>query len=656
MFIPKRIVDFFFLFLLLALILAPVSPVHAAAIRYAAPSVMGSGDCSSWADACTLQTALSGAMSGNVIWVKMGVHYPGVAGDRSATFTLKNGVAVYGGFAGTESSGDERDWQINLTILSGDIDGNDTNTDGNFIAETTADILGSNAYHVVTSDSTVDTAVLDGFVITAGQANGGDPSDSGGGMYNDSSSPTLMNVIFSGNSAYHRGGGMYNWYSSPILTDVTFNGNSITSSEVFNSSGGGMYNVVSNPTLTNVTFNGNSAYYSGGGMYNDNSISTLTNVAFRGNTAQYGGGMFNWSSSPTLTNVTFSGNSFTGSEEFDSSGGGMYNRSSSPTLTNVTFSGNSANSNGGGMYNIGSSNPTLTNVIMWGDNALYGPEIYNDNSDASISYSDIQGCGGSGGGWQSSCGTDDGGNIDADPLFVDADGPDNLVGTADDNLRLGFDSPAIDAGNDDALPPGVTTDLDGLPRFADGNGDDDPVVDMGAYEAGQMICGVSEGNTYTFNDQSSVSIEITTLDSELNCLYVDEMELNHPNATAGIQRGRYWLIRGLQSDKQTNATGFSVTLTLPTSFTPDDSDKLCRYPGNLGGAGWDCAADSHTTDSITRNDVSAFSDWAVGNNVGPTAVKLQGFQVSSAPSPIVWLFSAALAIAVFFAKKRLAKP
>ena len=336
----------------------------------------------------------------------------------------------------------------------------------------------------------------------------------------------------------------------------------------------------------------------------------------------------------------------------------MYNNYSSPKLFNVTFSSNSADLYGDGIYNYNSSNPMLINVIMWEDSVLGGQEIYNyddeeenNKSIPTISYSDIQGCGGSGS-WNPACGTDDGGNIDADPLFVDADGPDNIVGTDDDNLRLGFGSPVIDAGNNISVT--VITDLDGLPRFADGNGDGVPVVDMGAYEAGQMICDATEGN-YTFDDQSGVKIQVVTA-GNLACLYVDEMELNHPNATAGIQTGRYWLIRGLhlESDNQTDATGFGVTLTLPTTFTPGANDKVCRYTGSVQV--WDCAADSHTDNSITRNGVTAFSDWAVGNNVGPTAIKLQDFQASSAPSPFAWLFPAALAIAVSFTKKRLAKP
>jgi len=631
MFIPKHIFHFVSFFLLPVLILAPVSPASAAGILYAAPSAVGSGNCSSWDNACTLQTALSQAVSGDEIWVIAGVHYPGAAGDRTATFTLQNGVAVYGGFVGTPGTEGNfvRDWQLNKTILSGDIDGDDV-TDPHGVVTDTTNIQGENAYHVVTGDGVDNTAVLDGFIITAGQANGDYPSDSGGGMYNNNSSPTLTNVAFSGNYA-DQGSGMYNYNSNPTLTNVTFNNNSS------NNYGGGMYNEEgSGPMLTKVNFSNNSAQY-GGGMYNYNSSPTLTNVIFSSNIAYDGGGVYNSTSNPMLTTLTFIGNS---ANHF---GGGIYNFSSSPTLTNVTFSGNSAEVSGGGMYNENSSNPMLINVILWGNSALHMAEIYNETSTPTVSYSDIRDCDGSSS-WNSYCGKDGGGNIDADPLFINS-----AVG----NLRLGFGSPVIDAGNNISVT--VTTDLDDLPRFADGNGDGDPVVDIGAYEAGQMICGVAANTAYTFDKNSNVVITTTTTMNNLSCLYVDEMELNHPNATAGIQTGRYWLIRGLKSDNVTNATGFSVTLTLPTTFTPDDSDKLCRYPGNLGGAGWDCAADSHTDNSITRNGVTAFSDWAVGNNVGPTAVRLTSFQASSAPSPLVWLFPTALAIAVFFTKKRPAK-
>jgi len=257
--------------------------------------------------------------------------------------------------------------------------------------------------------------------------------------------------------------------SNPVLRNVIFGSNSAT----YNA--GEMFNSGSSPTLTGVTFSNNSAYH-GSGMHNGGSSSPiLTNVTFSGNRAShYGGGMTNYDqSNPMLTNVTFSGNSA-------DYGGGMDNDASSPTLTNVTFSGNRASNYGGGMHNNGNSSPVLCNVILWGDSAPSGPEIYNNASTGFISYSDVQGCGGSGAGWQSACGTDGGGNIDADLLFVNAAGGD---------LRLIRTSPAIDAGNNAAVPARVTTDLDGKPRYVDiptvpdtGSGTS-PIVDMGAYEA-----------------------------------------------------------------------------------------------------------------------------------------------------------------------------
>ena len=436
-------------FLIMTVVLPAPRPVSASSVLYAAPTSTGSADCYSWANACTLQTALTNATSGDQIWVQQGVHRPG--SNQTDTFTLKDGVAVYGGFAGTETSLNQRDWQTNVTVLSGDIDQNDT-VDVNGVVTSAMDIAGNNAYHVVTGGGTNNTAVLDGFVITAGNAN--IPlDDAGGGMYNNNSSPTLRNLIFSGNAA-NSGGGMANLNSSnPTLTNVTFSGNAADF-------GGGMYNEnSSNPTLTNVTFSGNDANSNGGGMFNQSSSPTLTNVAFIGNTAgSWGGGMDNIAnSSPTLTNVIFSGNA----ASFQ--GGGMGSFFSSLTLTNVTFSGNTAGSSGGGMEH-GNSNSTLTNVIMWGNTAPSSAGIFHYGGTLTVTYSNIQG------------GYPGTGNINANPLFVDADGPDDTVGTLDDNLRLQSGSPSINAGDNAAVPPGVTTDLEGKPRIQNGT------VDMGAYE------------------------------------------------------------------------------------------------------------------------------------------------------------------------------
>ncbi len=327
------------------------------------------------------------------------------------------------------------------------------------------------------------------------------------------------------------GGGMYNNGSSPTVDNCTFNGNTANS-------GGGMYNSnFSNPTVANCTFSENSVIFRGGiggGMCNSsNSNPTVTNCIFSGNTALLGGGMSNRSSSPTLTNCMFSGNSAS------RTGGGISNVSSSPTLTNCTFSGNMAIIDGGGMINASSSNPTITNCILWGNspNEIFSNNNSNNNTPI-IAYSDVGGSGGSAA-WNPLIGTDGGGNIDAAPLFVDPLGLDGLAGTADDDLRLLPGSPCIDAGDNTAVPIGVTTDLDGNPRFVDdpstpdtGNGMS-PIIDMGAYEL-QPVCGngvtepgeqCDDGNTDSGDGcDENCLIELGACCMETACSYVTQVD------------------------------------------------------------------------------------------------------------------------------------
>ncbi len=411
-------------------------------------------------------------------------------------------------------------------------------------------IDGAGHLHVVqcVSSEGSDT-VLDGFTITGGSANGEEfPDNIGGGMYNDASSPTVTNCSFVGNFAggggaggTGSGGGMYNIDSSPMITNCSFIGNDV---HVNQGSGGGMFNENSNPTVTNCMFSGNTSSRSGGGMENSSSSPTVTdcsftgnegggmgngdsdptvtNCSFIGNSSGRGGGMENFESNPTVTNCSFIGNSST-ADTHSPGGGGMFNRESNPTVTNCTFNSNEASGFGGGIMNLGGSpimtnctftsndarcdgggmynkffsSPTVTNCTFSGNTATNGngdalafdsinqqspsdlmmtncilwdggDEIWNnDGSTITICYTVVQG------GWQGI------GNIDADPMFVDP-------GTGD--YRLSSGSPAIDAGNNDAVPRGVTTDLDDNPRFVDdpktkdtGKGEA-PIVDMGAYE------------------------------------------------------------------------------------------------------------------------------------------------------------------------------
>jgi hypothetical protein len=533
----------------------------------------GAGNGTSWTDAYTsLQTALARTTAGCEIWVAAATYKPGAAGNNDAAFTLKEGVAIYGGFAGTEDDRDARNWKIHPTILSGDLNGDATHDD-------------NDAYHVVMASAVSNATVLDGFTITGGNALGGEHEiATGGGMALSSSSLTLSNLIFSDNAAT-MGGGM----------------------ALYNSS---------SPTLNNVAFHGNHAIVTGGGMdLNDNSSPILNNVVFHGNhTDSYGGGMALTSSNPILNNVIFSGN------HADEMGGGMVLVSSDPILSNVTFSGNNAVISGGGILLAGSK-PQVRNSILWGNTAGSGAQVENYLNSSAPVYTWVLIQGG-------------GGTLDADPQFVDADGPDGVSGTPDDNLRLNFGSPAIDVGDNFACP---FIDLDGLSRPGDGNADGTATCDLGAYEAGEMLCAAP----YNFTKQSGVSIQVDT-PGNLACLYVDEMGSDHAHATSGIQTGRYWLIRGLQNDKISPASGFSLTLTLPVSMTPDSKDKVCRYTGSAQT--WDCGLTDFDAGAktITRSGITALSDWAVGNDVA-TAVLLVSLDARAETSvPVVVILLVAM--------------
>jgi hypothetical protein len=457
---------------LLVLILT-IYPLYSAAGQtiYVDAGATGANNGSSWANAYKyLQNALTLAVPNDAIWVAQGTYrpdedtaHPGGTNDRTATFQLKNGVAIYGGFPSGGGVWESRDPNTHKAVLSGDIGVEVDNSDNN--------------YHVVTGSDTNSTAILDGFTITAGNANASTPHDEGGGMYNWYGSPTVTNCTFSGNAALD-GGGMYNVQNSIMVADCIFSENWA------DVSGGGICNYNTDATIKNCTFCRNSAMY-GGAMYNTNryhlTYPMLVNCIFAGNSAsRTGGGIFSSESSPTLINCIFSANL---AKEYD--GGGMFNDLwSELTLVNCTFTRNSAARYGGAMKNDRWSDVALINCIVWGDIAsVSGDEIYNYGfSDPTVTYCDIRG------GYLGL------GNINADPLFVDANGPDDSIGTEDDNLRLLPDSPCIDAGNNSAVPGGIVTDLDGRDRFVDGDCNTTVIVDMGAFEFTYAYIGDFDGN------------------------------------------------------------------------------------------------------------------------------------------------------------------
>ena len=331
----------------------------------------------SWGDAFNdLQDALDAASPGDSIWVAEGIYRPSLRSSpddpRSAAFRLQNNVALYGGFDPTagDTQFENRDWENNETILSGDI---------TRIGETD-----DNSYHVFYHPLSIvpldSSAVLDGFTISDGNASDGD----GGAMFNLGASPTVAHCIFRNNRA-RDGGAIFNGRSSnPILTQCTFLENRATRH------GGGMYNEDSSPSLTDCIFGDNphdNRANRGGGVYNRNGSPNFTTCRFEINKANYGGGMYNESSAATLTGCTFDRNSawLAGFR-----GGGMYCENASPNLIDCVFTWNRALSEGAGMggalFCDVTSAPTISGGRFennWSD--YRGGAIYCDGASPTIS-------------------------------------------------------------------------------------------------------------------------------------------------------------------------------------------------------------------------------------------------------------------------------
>jgi len=413
-------------------------------VIYVDAQAKGGNDGTGWSDAYTdLQDGLSDASgSGKDIWVAEGTYRPTDGNDRTASFELVSGVAVYGGFSGTEVAVDERDWRKFETILSGDI---------NTIGE-----LSDNCYHVVTGSGTDADTVLDGFTIIGGNADGSSTAGYGGGMYNSGASPLVVNCKFCANKAVYGGAIANSNSSSPTIQNCIFSKNQAAGGGAVYTSGGG-------PTVTSCLFYENEATNSGGALCNFGTSVEVTNCVFSRNLATGGSG-----------------------------GGAILNHlMGSPKITNCTFNQNSATtSSGGAMANHYSTTPVILNCIFWGNDAnVCGGELYNkfDSAEPNFKHCDIEG----GLNGSKCCGPDSvdgGGNTDGDPGFVDAEEPyglDGIFGTLDDGLRISAESNCVDAGeaNTSASDAG-TVDAAGCGRFVDGDGNSTEVIDLGAYEYG----------------------------------------------------------------------------------------------------------------------------------------------------------------------------
>ena len=469
------------LFFVLACIIASSA---GATVHYVKP--MGAGAGTSWEDAGPLQATVYAAAAGDEVWVAAGTY----KSTQNPVLIMKGGVALYGGFTGVEESADERNWAVNPAIIDGEnvrgcVRGaNNARLDGFTISNGKWTALGGGL-----SNDTVSPTVAN---CTFAENWGG----FGGAIYNKNASPVITDCIFSGNNSDWDGGAIYNEMSSPSISGCLFSGNSSLRR------GGAMCNNAALPEVTDCVFIENAAAVSGGGMYNEESSPRIVHCRFEGNTAERGGGMyigedsaprviqctftlnvavfsgggiFNVSALPTLTACTIVANtSSTGS------GGGITNSASALTLSNSLVVDNFAQTEGGGLYNEISAPLVIVNCTVAGNtsNTAGGGGIYNLQSEPELVNSifwDNQGSGGQvsnvvgtpllqvkycciGGGY---AGT---GNIDTDPLFEDASSGD---------YRLQAGSLCIDSGTDVDAPE---DDIRGVARPQDEG------YDMGAYE------------------------------------------------------------------------------------------------------------------------------------------------------------------------------
>jgi len=346
-------------------------------VLYVDRDATGLNDGSSWANAFTdLQSALAAPAAADKvteIWVAEGTYRPTAGVDRAATFTLRADVPVYGGFVGTETHREQRAPTAHLTVLSGDIGAAGDDSD--------------NSYHVVTG---ADGGCLDGVTVTKGRAD-----TNGGGMYNSHVRVTVVNCVFSDNSATANGGAIYQTGGQLDMCGSTLSGNSAAD-------GGGLYfydkNAEGSSTVSGCTFAGNTADGGGGGIASLHSTLSVDHCVFRGNSA--------------------------------AAGGGIGGKTGTMPVSHCTFSGNTATVRG-----AAACAGALRNCILWdnGDNGL--------DVGMTVDYSCVQG------------GYDGTGNIDADPLFVDAAGDDFHLKSEGGHWTAGgwvtdaVTSPCVDAGD-----------------------------------------------------------------------------------------------------------------------------------------------------------------------------------------------------------------
>ncbi len=367
---------------------------------------------------------------------------------------------------------------------------------------TTVEMAQGGAVYDAVSDSTFERCTFERNGVGPEDPDGSPQYDwvwSGGAIFCAGSELTVAECVFGENVAGARGGAVAAMGGSVTMTGSRF----VANAAVLTYGGAVFCYAPGTYVLLDCLFEGNTASRGGAVAVAYGGAPLISHCRFLGNgTTEWSGGaiLLGWLEGTSLV----SNCEFVGNVAWLEGGAVAAWPGSDVTLVNCTVADNAALVSGGGVF-VGAppggpypgSSARVENCILWGnlDGGGSGEtaQIHVDApaSSAVVEFTCIQGARALLGGT---------GNTGSDPFLVDPDGPDDLAGTEDDDVRVSPGSPCADAGFNNAVPPDaldldgdgarsefVPLDLGGVPRFVDDSAPDSgcgavALVDMGAHE------------------------------------------------------------------------------------------------------------------------------------------------------------------------------